>query len=72
MFSLKTHTRTQRHSEGARLLSVRGAFTDETDAVSAVEIVPVSIMDEAGTVLAFFMAMSPVIRLTRLPFPEST
>lgn len=48
-----------------------GLFTDEADAVSAVEIVPVSLVDEAGTVLAVFVAVSPIIRLARLPLPES-
>lgn len=46
-------------------------FTDEADAVSAVEIVPVSIVDEASTVLSFFMAVGPVVRLTRFPISKS-
>lgn len=59
------------HTDIWKLLTVRGTFTDETNAVSAVEIIPVSVMDEASTVLAFFVAVSPVIRLARLPLPES-
>lgn len=53
------------------VLTVRGTFTDETNAVSAVEIIPVGIMDKTSTVLAFFVAMGPVIRLARLPLPDS-
>lgn len=48
-----------------------GLFADEADAVDAVEIVPESPVDEAGAVLAVFVAVSPVIRLARLPLPES-
>lgn len=54
-----------------KILTVRSPFTDEANAVSAVEIIPVGIMDKAGTVLAIFMAMGPVIRLARFPLPES-
>ena len=53
------------------VLTVRGTFTDETDAVSAVEIVPGGIMDETSTVFTCFMTMGPVIRLAGLPLPDS-
>lgn len=46
-------------------------FTDETNAVSAVEIIPVGIMDKASTILSIFMAMGPVIRLARFPLPDN-
>lgn len=52
-------------------LTVRGTFTDETDAVSAVEIIPAGVVDEASTVLAVFMAVGPVIRLAGPPHPKS-
>lgn len=53
-----------------KVLTVNGVFTDEPDAVSAVEIVPVSIVDEARAVLAFFMAMGPVVGLAGFPVPK--
>lgn len=59
-------------SEKKRVLTVRGMFTDETNAVSAVEIIPVGIMDKPCAVLALFMSVGPVIRLARLPLPESS
>lgn len=52
------------------VLTVRGTFTDETDAVSAVEIIPIGIMDQTSAVLALFMAMGPVIGLTGFPLPD--
>lgn len=54
------------------VLTVSGAFTDEADAVSAVKVVPVGIVNEAGTVLTVFVSMSPVVRLTWLPLPDTT
>lgn len=51
-------------------LTIDGAFTDEPDAVSAVEIIPVSVVDEASAVLAFFMAVGPVVGLAGFPVPE--
>lgn len=60
-----------KRSDIDKVLTVRGTFTDETDAVSAVEIVPVGIMDKTSTVLAIFMTMGPVIRLAGLPLPDS-
>lgn len=59
-------------SEIKRVLTVRGTFTDETDAVSAVEIIPVGVMDKPSAVLALFVSVSPVIRLARLPLSESS
>lgn len=72
-----THKHTNRRfkslkwSNMEKVLTVRGTFTDETNAVSAVEIVPVGIMDEASTVLSIFMTMGPVIRLARFPLPDN-
>lgn len=64
--------RTLKKSEIKRVLTVRGTFTDETNAVSTVEIVPVGVMYKPSAVLALFVSVGPVIRLTRLPLPESS
>lgn len=53
-----------------KVLTINGAFTDEPDAVSAVEIVPVSVVDEASAVLTFFVAMGPVVGLAGFPVPK--
>lgn len=54
-----------------RRLTISSAFTDEADAVSAEEVVPFSVVDEPGAVLAFFVAVGPVVGLAGLPVPES-
>lgn len=70
-----THTndrfQNSKRSDIEKVLTVSGMFTDETDAVSAVEIIPVGTMDKASAVFAVFVAMGPVIRLARLPLPDS-
>lgn len=52
-------------------LTIGSAFTDEADAVRAVEVVPVGVVDEAGAVLALFVAVGPVVGLAGFPIPES-
>lgn len=54
-----------------KVLTVKGMFTDETNAVSAVKVIPVGLMDKASTVLTVFVTMLPVIRLARLPLPKN-
>jgi len=49
------------------VLTAGGLFTDEADAVRAEEVIPVGLMDESCTVLAFLVAVGPVVRLTRFP-----
>lgn len=46
-------------------------MTDEANAVSTEEVVPVGIVDKAGAVLSLLVAVGPVIGLARLPLPAT-
>lgn len=70
MYILHLFTLSRNFAAIQKVLTVNSAFTDEPNAVSAVEIVPVSIVDEASAVLTFVMAMGPVVGLTGSPVPE--
>lgn len=54
-----------------KIQTVSWSFTDVADAISAVEVIPVGKVDEAGTVFSILMTMGPVIRLTRFPHADN-
>lgn len=70
MYILNLFTLSWNFAAIQKVLTVNSAFTDEPNAVSAVEIVPVAVVDEASAVLAFFVAMFPVVGLAGFPVPE--
>lgn len=51
------------------MLTTVGPFADEAQALGAIEIVPVAVLDETGAVLAVLVTTCPVIRLARIPLP---
>jgi len=54
---------------GGTPTALRGRLTDVVEEVFTVEVVPESVVEDPGAVLALLVAVAPVVRLTRLPPP---